>query len=424
MFDKFRSIFKKTAAPVSQPQNADSGTYYLDSPEDWGDFLHGFRNTSGQRVNESTAMQLSAVFACVGLVSGALASSPCVVYRRGEKRRDIAESHPLSPVLRLKPNPRTTAATFWRAMTSSKLLHGNAYALISRFGDGRPGALTWIHPRRVSVYYAHELGLDRKAESFGPMDLVYQITDEQGKMFMYAADDIIHVPGPGWDGKRGMSVLGAAADAFGVGLGAQEHTARFYKQGASFNFAISYPQKLGPEAAASLRDYWTKKHQGVGNHHIPPILTEGGELKPFSMSARDAQLLESRQFSVVDICRWFGTPPVMIGETEKTTSWGSGVEEMARWFRTFTLTPHLVAFEQEMEVKLFRRGGFFAEFDETELTRGDMKTRHEAYRSARGSLQEPGYMTINEIRDSEGYPPVEGGDELMRPVTTTTAQEA
>lgn len=103
------------------------------------------------------------------------------------------------------------------------------------------------------------------------------------------------------------------------------------------------------------------------------------------MSAEDAQLIESRQFSVIDICRFFGVPPVMIGETEKTSSWGSGVEQMARWFTTFTLNDHLTAIEQELEAKLFR-DGFFAEFDESELTRGDTKTRGEFYRIARGSM--------------------------------------
>ena len=134
------------------------------------------------------------------------------------------------------------------------------------------------------------------------------------------------------------------------------------------------------------------------------------------MSAEDAQLIESRQFSVSDICRFFGVPPVMIGETEKTSSWGSGVEQMARWFTTFTLNDHLTAIEQELEAKLFR-DSYFAEFDESELTRGETKTRGDFYRIARGSMQEPGFMTTNEIRAAEGLPPVAGGDALQGPAT-------
>ena len=178
--------------------------------------------------------------------------------------------------------------------------------------------------------------------------------------------------------------------------------------------ALTYPAKLTDDVKENLREYFDARYTGTANHHRPLLLTEGGEAKTLSMSAEDAQLIESRQFSVIDICRFFGVPPVMIGETEKTSSWGSGVEQMARWFTTFTLNDHLTAIEQELEAKLFR-DGFFAEFDESELTRGDTKTRGEFYRIARGSMQEPGFMTTNEIRGAEGLPPVEGGDALQRP---------
>lgn len=179
--------------------------------------------------------------------------------------------------------------------------------------------------------------------------------------------------------------------------------------------ALTYPGKLDPKVADDLREFFDARYTGTANHHRPLLLTEGGEAKTLSMSAEDAQLIESRQFSVIDICRFFGVPPVMIGETEKTSSWGSGVEQMARWFTTFTLNDHLTAIEQELEAKLFR-DGFFAEFDESELTRGDTKTRGEFYRIARGSMQEPGFMTTNEIRAAEGLPPIDGGDELQHPV--------
>ena len=134
------------------------------------------------------------------------------------------------------------------------------------------------------------------------------------------------------------------------------------------------------------------------------------------MSAADAQLLESRKFSVPEICRFFGVPPVMIGETEKTTSWGSGVEQMARWFAMFTMNEHFMAFEQELSVKLFRDDGSFAEFDENELMRGDTKTRGDYFKAALGSLQQPGWMTPNEVRAAEGLPKVDDGETLQKPV--------
>ena len=217
------------------------------------------------------------------------------------------------------------------------------------------------------------------------------------------------------DGKRGLSTISAAGQGIGLGLAAEEYSARFFSNGMLSKIALTYPGKLDPKVADDLREFFDARYTGTANHHRPLLLTEGGEAKTLSMSAEDAQLIESRQFSVIDICRFFGVPPVMIGETEKTSSWGSGVEQMARWFTTFTLNDHLTAIEQELEAKLFR-DGFVAEFAESGLARGDTKTRGEFYRIARGSMQEPGFMTTNEIRAAEGLPPIDGGDELQHPV--------
>lgn len=203
----------------------------------------------------------------------------------------------------------------------------------------------------------------------------------------------------------------------GLALAAEESASKLFSNGMLADIALRYPNRLSDEAQAKLREYVERRYSGAANHHTPMILTEGGEAKTLTMNAEDAQLIESRQFSVIDIARFFGVPPVMIGESEKTSSWGAGVEQMARWFTMFTLNDHLTDIEQEMEVKLFGGGQYFAKFDESELTRGDTKTRHEAYRTARGSMQEPAYMTINEIRAAEGLPPVPGGDKLYEPIS-------
>lgn len=404
---------------LNRPQNADSGRLDLSNPETWEDVLGGLRRTySGKAVNETTAMKVSAVYACVRLISGAISTAPMVVYQGertgGSAGYTPAPNHPLAPVLRLRPNPIITACTFWRSMVLSKLLHGNAYAVIGRDRMGRPSTLSYVRPYRVNVYQAWELGLDAKISAERER-LYYLVTMDHGNQIMLDQDDVLHVPGVGWDGKRGLSTLAAGAEAMGLAMAEQEHGARFFGQGASFNFAIQYPRQLSEDGVKLLRDYWTRRHAGVGNSHIPPILTEGGEIQPFSMSARDAQLLESRQFSVIDVCRFFGVPPVMIGETEKTSSWGSGVESMGRWFVTYALNDHLTAIEQEVERKLFSGDSHFAEFDESEMTRGDVAARYASHRIARGNMQEPGFKTVNEIRAEEGLPPIEGGDELQRP---------
>ena len=359
-----------TARRTGRPQNASvsGGASFSDFSELFG---MGAPVASGQVVTPESAMRFSAVFACVRLLGGAVASAPVKVYlREGTEQRQLAHGHPLADVLRLRPNRFMTSTTFWKTFVAHKVLQGNGYAHIIRERSGEPVGLYPLNPRNVVVY---------------------------------------------WDGKRGLSTISAAGQGIGLGLAAEESSARFFSNGMLSKIALAYPGKLDPKVADDLREFFDARYTGTANHHRPLLLTEGGEAKTLSMSAEDAQLIESRQFSVIDICRFFGVPPVMIGETEKTSSWGSGVEQMARWFTTFTLNDHLTAIEQELEAKLFR-DGFFAEFDESELTRGDTKTRGEFYRIARGSMQEPGFMTTNEIRAAEGLPPIDGGDELQHPV--------
>ena len=375
-----------TARRTGRPQNASvsGGASFSDFSELFG---MGAPVASGQVVTPESAMRFSAVFACVRLLGGAVASAPVKVYlREGTEQRQLAHGHPLADVLRLRPNRFMTSTTFWKTFVAHKVLQGNGYAHIIRERSGEPVGLYPLNP-----------------------------TFEDGQARLYDQDDMLHVPNVGWDGKRGRSTISAAGQGIGLGLAAEESSARFFSNGMLSKIALTYPGKLDPKVADDLREFFDARYTGTANHHRPLLLTEGGEAKTLSMSAEDAQLIESRQFSVIDICRFFGVPPVMIGETEKTSSWGSGVEQMARWFTTFTLNDHLTAIEQELEAKLFR-DGFFAEFDESELTRGDTKTRGEFYRIARGSMQEPGFMTTNEIRAAEGLPPVEGGDTLQRPV--------
>lgn len=389
------------------------------SYETWESVLGGVM-ASGQVVNADTAMRCSAVFACVRLISGAVACAQVKVYLRNGDERERAPEHALDRVLRLRPNRFMTAATFWKFLVASKLLAGNAYANIIRGRGGVPVGLYPHNPRNVEVYYAWELGLDAKL-GVERNRLYYHVSFEDGNWRMFDQDDMIHVlnvPGVGSiPGKKGLSTIRAMARGVGLALGAEESAGSLFENGMMSQVALTYPRQFSTEGYARLRDHLRQKYSGASKHHTPLILTEGGDVKTLTMSAEDAQLLESRKFSVIDICRFFGVNPVMVGESEKTSSWGSGVEQMGRWFNTLTMNEHFTAIEQELEVKLFRDDGHFAEFDETELTRGDTQARANFYKVARGSLQEPGFMTINEIRAAEGQPPIAGGDELQRPAT-------
>lgn len=386
------------------------------------ELVAGYPTTAaGMPVTLGTSMSLSAVWACVRIVSAAVASTPLHVYRgiRSQDREPVP-GHALERVLCLRPNKYMTAATFWRYLMTSKVLLGNGYAHIMRDRNGTPYGLYPIDPRNVSVYYAWELGMDQKY-GMEKNRRLYYVTWPDGTFQLYDQDDIFHVPNVGFNGLVGMSTIRAAAQTIGLGLAAEQASSSFYENGMVSQLAFTYPTPLKkPEVVENLIKMYKERYMGAKNYNMPLFLTEGGDVKTLTMSASDAQLIESRRFSVTEICRFFGVPPVMIGESEKTTSFGSGVEQMARWFVTFTLSDHYVAIEQELEAKLFRMSPCFSEFDESELTRGDTKTRGDYYKIARGSMQEPGFMTINEIRAAEGLPPVPEGDKLQQ-VTVSQA---
>lgn len=370
-------------------------------------------SASGVRVSTETAMRVAAVWGCVRLISAAVATCPVRVYRgdRYGNRELPKQRHPLASVLRDAPNPHMTAACFWRAALQHKLLAGNFMAHIRRDAAMRPNGIMLLNPARVAVYQAHQLG--RKDRE--PEELFYRVNWDDGSWSWVDAADMIHVPNLGWNGKLGMSTVAYGAQAMGLALAAEESSARFFSNGMQAHVVIQYPKAVSDPTAKQLREQYAKKQAGVSRAGTPFILTEGGEVKQISLSAVDAQLLESRQFSVIDICRFFGVPPVMIGESDKTTSWGSGVEQMGRWFVTYVLNDHFTAIEQELERKLFWNTGYFAEFDEAELLRGDTTARANYYKAALGSLQTPAWMTPNEARAAEGFGPVAGGDELLRP---------
>ena len=412
---KTKDLEKELQAVKEELSAIKNAEFSIRDSQSFYGYIYGGMNQ--YTIGPDSAMRCSAVFACVRLIAGAIASAPVRIYKKipgGQRTPEY--KHPYLRLLTQQPNGYMTASTFWKTLAEQKVLTGNGYAVITRASSGRPVALTPIKSSRVEVYQAWERGFDKTMSNTGKFDLFYSVSYDDGTKAIVPAEDMVHVPNVGWDGKKGLSTIQAGAKAMGLALSAEESAARLFDNGMISQLALTYPTKLTPDAQQALRESLANKYSGVSNHHKPLILTEGGDVKTVSMSAEDAQLLEARQFSVIDIARFFGVPPVMIGESEKTSSWGSGVEQMARWFVMFTLNDHLTDIEQELSVKLFKNSDYVAEFDEAELTRGDTKTRGEFYRMARGSLQEPGIMTINEIREAEGLPPVPEGNKIYTPM--------
>ncbi len=374
------------------------------------EFLTNGFSSAGVAVTERTAMMVSTVYACVGLIGGAIMSLPAHIYRRTEDGPERID-HDVWWLLNEQAWSNWTAAAFWQHMAWSRLLHGDAFALIHRNRGGDIRGFEPLHPDGVDV--------TRVRGESGDTRLMYRIAipGPNGELrgLIRDQDDMIHVTGPGFDGERSPSTLRyALRHAVGVALAADEYAARFFRNGARPDFAIEWPGKLDDGAKTLLRESWTQTFGGPFKAHTPAILTSGAKLHPLDMKPEETQLLATRRFQVEDICRVYGVPPHMVASTEKVTSWGSGIEQLSIGFVKYTLGRHLVAIEQEFNRKCFLRPSPFMEFSTAGLERGDFKSRNEAYRTALGRAGEAAWMTVNEVRRLENMRPVSGGDELRR----------
>lgn len=370
------------------------------------DWFTGGISLGSTAVTERSAMGVSAVYACVALIGGAIASLPLPIYRRTDGGRERA-NHPVWWLLNEQPHPDMSAAAFWEYLLTANLLYGDAFAEIVRTSPNT-NAVRWLrplHPRCVQV--------DCLEKDNG---LVYTVTDPDGDepTRTILGADMLHIPGVGFNGKRSLSpVRHAARNAVGIALAADEWSAGFFQNGARPDFALTTDGTLKPEQIDSLRDQWANRHAGAANRGKPVVMQGGLNVQPLTVPAEDAQLIETRRMQVEDIARIYGVPPHMIGHTTASTSWGSGIEQQAIGFVRFTLQRHLARIEQEINRKFWPRSlQYFAEFNVSGLERGDYKTRNEGYRVALGRAGEPGWMTINEVRRMENLPPLPEGDKI------------
>lgn len=363
----------------------------------------GTRSNAGPAVTERTAMAIGAVYACVGLIGGAIASLPMQIYRRTDDSRERV-TNDLWWLLNEQPAPGYSAAVFWEYLAWSLLIHGDAMARIRRVSP--------MSPVIEGFDLLHPLNDVTPVKNGNRLAYVVRRPDGDGTETI-DQDDMLHIPGLGFDGLRGLSPLRfSARQTFGLSLAADEYSARFFSNGARPDYVVTTPNGMKEDQVKLFRESWMARYAGVGNAHIPAILTGGGDVKALSLNPEDAQLIQTRGYQAADVARFYGVPPHMIGITEKSTSWGTGIEQQSIGFVKYTLQRHLVKIEQEINRKCFRTARLFAEFNTAGLERGDYKARNEGYRIAAGRAGEPGWMTVNEIRRLENLPPIEGGDQL------------
>lgn len=366
----------------------------LRDPQGWVEQSRA--SDSGETVTETSSLSLSAVWACTNILSGTISSLPLQVYRERDGKREVAKDHPLFSVLHNSPNYDQTAVDFWDFMAAAVELWGNAYAEIERTGT-KVTSLNPVNPALMVVR--------RKQNG----EIEYQWTDE-GQQKTATDKDVLHIRGFGGAPLGGMSTLHFARNAFGLARAIDRSASTTFKNGMRPSGALTFDAFLSPDNRKIARTNLVEEYVGAVNAGKPLILEGGTKWQQLTINPEDAQMLESRRFSVEEICRFFGVPPHMVGHTENSTSWGTGLEQQTLGFQKFTLRRRLKRIEQALEKQLLtpadRAAGVRIEFALEGLLRGDSGARSAFYASA---LQN-GWMTINEARALENLPPVDGGE--------------
>jgi len=359
--------------------------------------FEAFTGAPNAVLSEQSALTVSAVYGCVNLIAGAISALPIHIYRRdqnGDLERD--QNNPLWWVLNEEFAPRWPAASGWSFSAGSKLLHGDSFVEIRRSPNGAIRALVPIHQNRVEVIATRDG--ERLVYEVRPDSTIRTPDEAASRTRVIDQDDMLHIPGFGYNGIRGMSPLRYALRMTGgVALNAQQFSAKFLENAARPEMALKTDASLTDEQFARLKE-WIADHTGPQNAGRPMILEGGLDVKTLTMPMEEMQLLETRRFQVEEIARIYGVPPFMIGHTEKTTSWGAGVGAMGTGFVRFTLRDHLNAFENEINRKFFRTSRFVAKFDTSELENADLKTLIETFRIALGRAGEQPIMSVEEVR--------------------------
>lgn len=363
---------------------------------------------AGAVVNDLTAMRVSTVYACVSLIAGCIGQLPLHIYERKDDARVRAE-HDYWWLLNERPCDGWTSQGFWEFMGIQMLLRGDGIAYMPR---NRAGRVTGLIPYpRSRVQIERVLTGDPRA----PKRLRYFFADDEG-YFGAEQEDVLHFPGFGFNGVHAMSVIQwGARNGIGIAIKGDEHAGQFFSQGGKPQIAVTAQGEMTPKMQDDFRDAWVKKYAGSGPNAIPLILTQGLDVKELTMTAVDQQLLESRQWQVIDIARAFGVKPHQIGETTNATSFGSGIESMDIGFIKYTMGAHLKRFRDELNGKLWTQSKFFAEHNVDAFLAGDSTAQATYFGKALGGPGAQGWMTVNEVRRLKNLPPIEGGDVLFKP---------
>ncbi len=367
-------------------------------------FLFG-RTTSGKPVNERTAMQTTAVYACVRILAEAVASLPLHVYEyQDDGGKKLVHDHPLYYLLHDEPNPEMTSFVFRETLMSHLLIWGNAYAQIIRDGAGRVLGLYPLLPDKMDV----------QRDDKGNIYYVYSRNSDENPMFKeygnikLKAEDVLHIPGLGFDGLIGYSPIAMAKNAVGMTLACEEYGASFFANGANPGGVLEHPGVL--KDPSKVRESWNSVYRGVNNAHKIAVLEEGMKYQQIGIPPEEAQFLETRKFQINEIARLYRIPPHMVGDLDKSSF--SNIEQQSLEFVKYTLDPWVIRWEQSLQRSLLlpgEKGKYFIKLNVDGLLRGDYQSRMNGYAVGRQN----GWFSANDIREMENMNPIpdeEGGN--------------
>jgi HK97 family phage portal protein len=359
----------------------------------------GQQTHTGKVVTENLAFNLATVYRCVSIIANGIAMMPLAPYRRlPNGGGEIATEHYLYSLLAESANAHTTAFRFKRLMTAWAVFRGNAIALYDYHSNGRVYRLTPVHPDKVTFVPQADGSLE------------YDIKQPNGAKKTYTSESVFHLRGLEMqDDGIGLSVLSIARQSFGLSLAADEAGGKVFARGLITQGYLSYPGKLGPKGRENLEQSFTSKHSGLSNAHKTPVYEEGLTFVKTSIDPGDAQLLETRKFSKTEICTWFGVPPHMAGDLERSTN--NNIEHQSIEFVRDSLGPYMTNWESEISHSLLsptERKTVYVTFNSDVLLRGDLASRYKAY----GQGIQNGFLMPNEARVKENMNPAKEGDRL------------
>ena len=371
-----------------KPQNYYIGTDFR--------YLFGL-STGGKMVNEFTAMQTTAVYACVRILAETLAALPLQMYRYTPGGKERVYDYPLYHLLHDEPNPEMTSFIFRETLMSHLLIWGNAYAQIIRDRLGRVQGLYPLRPDKMTVCR------DNQGRIFY---LYTKTSDENPNIRPYGQvalpkEEVLHIPGLGFDGLVGYSPIAMARNAVGMTMACEEYGASFFANGASPSGVLEHPGVL--KDPAKVRDSWNAVYRGTGNAHKVAVLEEGMKYQQIGIPPEEAQFLETRKFQLDEIARLYRIPPHMIGDLEKSSF--NNIEQQSMEFVKYTLDPWVIRWEQAMQKALFlpeEKKQYFLKFNVNGLMRGDYESRMTGYSIGRQN----GWLSANDIREMEDMNPV------------------